>query len=620
MIKHRHILPLFFCIVLLACGISLRARSPRHPRPDSSDALKAEYLFLEAVAAQNDSRIDDAVLLLQRAKKLNPADADIAGTLGELAILTAMGDSAVQAQSYADIRRRFLANPADVDNGLLLAAVAARNFKYADERMAYRLLSQAHPDNTDLAFRRARAMGRALANGDSAAADTALRIYDRLEAGLGADPTLINERVNILALLRDTTAILSEFRKLYASAPSDPDNCLMVGTAFYSLSMPDSAIVYFDRACELDSTRGDAFLTRAGYYQAVGDSARYDTEVFRALESENLDFAPKIQLLTDYVRSLYTDTAYTARINRMFAIMQDIHPGEAELHSLYGIYLSSQDSVARAAEQFGYATDLDPEEESNWRFLMQTEYAAGDTAATIAAGRRAARLFPEMLYFPVSTSAFLSLAGRSEEALALMDSVDLSSVDDPAVLSSFYSGRADILYRLQRPDSAFAEYDRAISLDPSNALALNNAAYYMSLEGKDLARARHLSEAALHEDPLNGTYIDTYAWVLFKQGDYDEARKQIDAVLALITPADSTQTEPSESSEDSESSEIVEAAEEVLPEPLEPSADIYDHAGDIYFMTGDKNAAIDFWRKALLLAPDNAVIRKKIKTGTIVTE
>lgn len=615
-------------VILTAALISGIAPLParRTSGADPTRIAKADYIFMEGVAAMNDGRYDDAYLLLSRASSLAPADVDIAAAHAELVFGTSLGDSAAFARAYRAIRNRYLARPADTDNGRRLANLAAQLYRADDARMVYRLLSHYHPERTDLAMSRAYSLAQAAQRGDTAALDTALAIYDTLEEGLGPDPTLIQHRIRALSLRRDTAAIVGQLRRLYGISPSDPETNLIVGSTFYAMGLPDSAIVYIDRACELDSAYGEAYLTRAEYYLDRGDSARYDTEVFRALESPELDAAPKIGLLTEYVRKLYTDPAHRRPISRMFAIMQQIHPGEAELHDLYGSYLATIDSVAAAAEQFGYAADLDPDEPRHRQLQLQTAIAAGDTLQAIAAGRLAIPQFPDNLYFPLVTSSLVMMHAGAPAAIALLDSVDLAGFNNREALSQFYTTRGDLLYQMHETDSAFAQYEKALDYNPHNAGAQNNAAYFMAVEGVNLPRARTLIEQALQAEPLNPTYIDTYAWVLFRENDFESARRQIDLVLSMVSDSTDVTPPPAISADstaapdaDSEVAEAAEVVEEVAPD-YQPSAEIYDHAGDIYFMLGLTDDAVRYWKLALGLDPGNALISKKIKQKTYLAK
>ena len=51
-----------------------------------------------------------------------------------------------------------------------------------------------------------------------------------------------------------------------------------------------------------------------------------------------------------------------------------------------------------------------------------------------------------------------------------------------------------------------------------------------------------------------------------------------------------------------------------------PSAEVFDHAGDIYFWNQLPEKSREFWKKALELDPGNELIQKKVKQGTYFFE
>lgn len=120
-------------------------------------------------------------------------------------------------------------------------------------------------------------------------------------------------------------------------------------------------------------------------------------------------------------------------------------------------------------------------------------------------------------------------------------------------------------------------------MNPDNLLALNNCAYYMACQDRDLDKALTMIKRVITEKPDDDTSLDTYAWVLFKMKNYTEAKEAIDAAL--------------------ESSE-------------RETADMLEHAGDIYFMNGDPDGALDFWKRALELDSSNDLLRRKVKHRT----
>lgn len=592
-----------YILTLLIAAGTLLSFAAKPTATTDADRRKAEYLFMEAANAYTEARYDDYFMLLNRAAALDPSDPFIAGALAEIKLANSTSDSLTMEGAYRDLERRWLANPSDENNATVFASVAKSAGRIDDVIYVWETLDSLLPDRTDPAMNLASALvARGSTKPDTSDINRALEIYNRLEKGLKGNVQLISRKINALAAKSDTARIVAELKKLYADAPADIQAALFIGTVYHSLSMPDSAMRFFDRACEIDSTNGLVYLTRASFFQTRGDSAAYDREVFRALESPELEFAPKFELLSDYVIKLYADSTLRPRIDHMFEVLQEVNPGEGVLHAFYGDYKATIGDLAGAAEQYSYSIDLEPDNEQTWQNLTGIYGQLEELEKMAETAQKATHRFADTPYFPLSAAAALSQLKRTDEALLTLDTIDMSRTDDN-VRSLVYGTRGDILYSVGMPDSAFADYRRAIELNPQNYMAMNNAAYFMSERGTDLTTAELYASIATAADPENVTYLDTQAWVYFKKKEYKKAREVMDKVLQLsgITPSDSVMTENAN------------------PENA-PSAEIYDHAGDIYFMTGDHNEAVEFWKEALNLAPDNEAIKKKVTHRTYFFE
>ena len=218
--------------------------------------------------------------------------------------------------------------------------------------------------------------------------------------------------------------------------------------------------------------------------------------------------------------------------------------------------------------------------------------------------------FPDNLYFPTAAADFLRQKHQLKQATALLDSVVVKEVNNPDAASNFLCFKADILAADNDTARAFDLYDQAITLNPNNYLAMNNAAYFIAEKGGDLDKAERYSNRAVKSEPDNPTYLDTYAWVFFKKKDYSMARQYIDMTLNLYNtlPPDTTPAEDADTAAGESVDETV--------EPETPSTEIYEHAGDIYFMNGEPDRALEFWEKALALDPSSEMLKKKVKHKT----
>jgi tetratricopeptide (TPR) repeat protein len=114
--------------------------------------------------------------------------------------------------------------------------------------------------------------------------------------------------------------------------------------------------------------------------------------------------------------------------------------------------------------------------------------------------------------------------GRYEEVLEICDKVlDVAPSDSSKTLRAL-STKGDIYHRLGDSKKAYKAYDKALKINPDYVYVLNNYAYYLSEEGRNLKKAYQMSKRTVEADPDNATYLDTFGWILFLQGKALEAK------------------------------------------------------------------------------------------------
>ena len=149
----------------------------------------------------------------------------------------------------------------------------------------------------------------------------------------------------------------------------------------------------------------------------------------------------------------------------------------------------------------------------------------------------------------------------------------INAQSDKNIASDFYSILGDLYHQKGMSAEAYAAYDSSLVYNPNNIATMNNYAYYLSVERVQLDKAEEMSYKTVKAEPENGTYLDTYAWILFEKGRYTEARLYIDQ--ALRNGGDSSQV-------------------------------VVEHGGDIYYHIGEKQKALEYWIKADAIGPDTS--------------
>ena len=164
-----------------------------------------------------------------------------------------------------------------------------------------------------------------------------------------------------------------------------------------------------------------------------------------------------------------------------------------------------------------------------------------------------------------------------DDAIVLYNEA-LRHADNDTLRSSLWGAIGDVEHQRNEMKRCFKAYDKALRYHADNAMVLNNYAYFLSEDGKSLERALTMISRALALSQNNSTYLDTMAWVLYKLGRYDEAKKYMQQALSL---------------------------------DRHRSAELALHYGDILHALGEEFMAKTYWRKALERGADKEEIERR---------
>lgn len=581
--KHSSFISGFIFAALIGGGLSFTSTAKKPVRTESQrDAQKSDYIFLEALKYKADDADDAYYSLIEAAYLLNPSDLYLSKEYGMKNLFENSNDSIVQNDTFDRFQKYLDANPNDFYEALEF--VSLTNMLGDRDRTLSTIadLYEHYPERVELAGAYADMLA---AKADSASISKAIGIYDDIERTEGVSPATIGRKINIYNDLKDTAAVKAQVMRLVESMPRSAEYATIAGGVFQQMGDNDSALILLDRALALDADYGPAYLQKSRVHMAAKDTAAYRNEVNSTIRKPDIDFATKLEML--YVYSLGQSELNTpdSEIESLFKTLVGQYPKEPKGHFLYGDYLTSKTNYAPAAEQIALGLEDDPSDSKRWQMLGSIYFTEKDFDGAIATVRDALKFFPaESDLYALASSAMIQKKDYPgaldilREGIAKLDSTQTDT------RSELYSAIADTYYAKGDADSAFIYYNKSLELDPDNLLALNNCAYHMACTEKDLDKALTMIERVVKENPESATSLDTYAWVLFKMKNYEKAKEIIDGALA--------------NDDDGGSAEVLE------------------HAGDIYFMSGDPEKAVMFWEQALEKNPDNDLLKRKVKNKT----
>ena len=567
----------------MAVGIAMPAAG--NGKADAiEDSRKAEYLYLEAIIKHTEGDEASFYDLIRRAYELEPSNSIISYYYGYSLLLIDNQSKQGVEKGLELMSSHFEKHPSDFYENYIYAAVCNQFGKKDDALKVWEKLISLYPDKVQIY--------PLIADGYAGKGDfkRAIAAYDSLERSEGMSNAISIRKIGYMFALNDTAAAVGEGRRLLKSAPENLSGNMLMGDIFTQIGDADSAMVYYDKAQRIDPDNGYVNLSKANLYNQQGDSLRYEKEITSAILNKNIEVETKVSILTNYIRQYIQANDSSARVDNMFRTVLEQHPHEVDILKLYCDYLVYKRDYKNAAEQLSYALDIEPADVKNWERLVWLYLYDKNPEKAIEAGKKAISYNPESLELYMAIASAYYQSENYDESLKTYNLVlEKNKLHNELSESDIYSGMAEVYNKMGDKQKLAEYYEKAIEISPNNYLALNNYAYSLSLTGKDLEKAEKMSKTAVDADPDNVSFLDTYAWICFLKRDYKTALEYMERAM-------------SENGDD------------------DPTAEMFEHYGDILFMNGDPDGALKQWKEALKLDPESKLLKKKVNNKTYFYE
>ena len=411
---------------------------------------------------------------------------------------------------------------------------------------------------------------------------SAVRTLDALEKKTGITEEISEQKKQLYLEMGELEKAIEQLDRLIRAYPSDLRYRLEKAEMYAANDRIDEARELWEDVLKRYPEQPVANLRLARYFQAQGAYDKSYSCLKVAMASEELDIDDKVAVLLNMYIHSEGDSALTAATFELAELTVRSVPMDAKSWSVKGDLHMRDEQFEDAYECFAHAVELpNGNKYEIWEQMLllsgqQAEWSRLEQDAKMAADRFPAEPFP---LFMLGIGQMQSDATRMaidswEEALDL-------SFGNRFIREQIYTNLGQAYHELgdhERSDQAF---EKALKLDPDNALSLNNYAYFLAERGENLTKALEMTIRCNKIDPGNPTYLDTWAWVLYKDTQYQEALLKQEQALELSE---------------------------------EPSAELFDHFGDILFQLGKTEQALKSWKRALELGTEKAEkIRKKIE-------
>jgi len=537
----------------------------------SGNFPKNRETYYEASKQKILGNYDKAIELYRKCLDQDPADA---AAMYELANVYTEQGKVAEAVPFAE--KSVEADPANKWYKVLLIQLYQAQGKYTDAGRIIDQLIVAEPGNIE--YYEDKALNY-IYNNDY---KNAVKSYDILEQKMGINEDISVQKEKIYIMMGKPEKAIEEIRKLALAFPDEPRYLEMLAELYMTSGMYDQALEVYNEILKVDPENPYINISLSDYYRKKGDKAKSFEYLKAGFANPNLDIDSKVSILLAYYSVTEIYSSYKDEAFELATILIKAHPDDPKAHSIYADFLVQDKRYAEARVAFLKVISIDSTKYLVWEQLLFVESELGDNPAMADESERAIELFPDqpMLYLFAGAANFQMK--DFEAAAKYFKNGANFVVGNDKMLAQFYSYMGDTYFQLKDHEKSDEAYERVLKIEPDNVLVLNNYAYYLSLRGVNLEKAEHMAKKAVELEPGNSSYEDTYGWVLFKQGSYQEAKEWI--------------------------AKAIESGEE--------SAVVLEHYGDVMWKLDNKKEAAKYWEKAQKAGEGSEFLEMKVQDKT----
>lgn len=455
-----------------------------------------------------------------------------------------------------------------------LADAYAVNEKFDSAAIVFEGLTSKYPDNEDYLYNK----GVLLAKANKPA--SALATFNLLESKVGVVEELIYQKQKLLLKMSMVDEAATEIKKLINKEPQEIRYYYLLAEIYDANDRVENAADVYHTILTKDPDNPRALIALASYAKKNNDMNTYWANLTKAFANPGYSIDEKVAYVYPYLQMMNLDTTKLDEGLHLTSLIIKAHPNDAKAYALRGDMFSQADMLDSAEASYKKALSLDDTRFSVWYQLMWIYSRKEDPTTLLTLSNNVTTKFPKefMGYYFKGVASFL-LQQYPNAINSLNAALEIGN-GEKKFLGDIYSLLGDAYHATGQHRQSDSSYEKALVLRPKDALIMNNYSYYLSLRGENLDRAAELSKQSLELEPESPTYMDTYAWILFRQEKFGEAKQWIEKALQY-------------------------------PD-AQKNPNVLEHYGDILFNLKEVTKAVEYWQMAKDKGASSVDLARKI--------
>ena len=355
--------------------------------------------------------------------------------------------------------------------------------------------------------------------------EKALETLEEIETVFGMTESIAIFRFNLLqksGKQEEAMASLEEYNKKYSS----PYVLTTLGDYQMNMYNDSTALAYYEEALDIAPDYIPAVIGKAETFRVTRRYDEYFTELDKFIASEDAPAAGK----SDYLMAIVQRTdpkflkSFRSQLDNVMDKMTEKYPQDSTVLQMAGVYYWNTDRRDMSKKHFRQNAENNPGSVMASADFVEFLMYAEDWKALSEEGRKAFERFPKETTFLEMASVGDYNLKEFDKVLEICNKVLEVAPNDSSKTLRAWSTIGDIWHQKGDSKKSYKAYEKALKINPDYVYVLNNYAYYLSQEGKNLKKAYAMSKKTVEAEPDNSTYLDTFGWILYLQGKPLEAK------------------------------------------------------------------------------------------------
>jgi len=559
----------FISLTILSCGRNVIPVEISKLKEREFDSTGFERILIEAIKFKLLGNTGEALRYFEQCVRINP-ESD--GAWFQMAQIVMATGNINAGKQYA-LKAQEL-QPANFWYLMMLASTYYQEHNLDSTIIFYEKAVKAFPEKEELML----TLGNLYS--ESKRFDKANEIFNIIDRKYG-----INEQSTVSAVKNLIWAGRYEEALVKANLllKINPDEIVyngLLAEIYQGMKEPEKAMEVYKKLMERNPDNPQIQLSLCDFFINENNFEEIIFLLNTLILNEKISREEKIDLFARLIELPQFINNYGTQLQISIMVLEAAYKGDGIIAILRPELLVAQKRYDEAIQRLEELIKEQPENYYAWEKLLLTYFEKKDFTNLQYRSAECATKFNMSFLAKILYATSAAENKQFEIALEELRKAEILAGNNKDMVQQVLSQRADVFYRMNNFEMAFMTFEEALKINNQDLTTLNNYAYYLAEQNMKLKEAEEMAKKVILKEPKNTTFLDTYAWVLFKRGKTNEALKIMNSII--------------------KSNE-------------RQSAEWQEHIGYIYKKKNDcKNALIN-WQNAIMLDSTKIYLKKEIE-------